>query len=68
MLSTTDPYAVSGMLEVFESSPDLVTGKATRTKAGIALLQKLSGIKALNVTDRDALPELRDIMRDALDL
>ena len=59
-----------GMLEAFDfkNNPDLVTGLATRTEAGVELVQKLSGIKALNVMDRDALPQLKTILEDALDL
>ncbi|MCA1718242.1 MAG: DUF1611 domain-containing protein [Actinobacteria bacterium] len=70
VLSATDPYAVAGMLEAFDfkNNPDLVTGLATRTEAGVELVQKLSGIKALNVMDRDALPQLKTILEDALDL
>jgi hypothetical protein len=70
VLSATDPYAVAGMLEAFDfkNNPDLVTGRATRTTAGVEMVEKLSGIKALNVMDRDALPELQGILKDALDL
>ncbi len=68
VLSASDPYAVTGMIMTFGDRPNLVTGLATSTQAGIELVEKLSGIKALNVLDRDALPELRDTLKDALDL
>jgi hypothetical protein len=68
VLSATDPYAVTGMIEAFKGHPDLVTGLATSTEAGIELVEQLSGIKALNVVDRDSLPELRAILEDALGL
>ena len=68
VLSASDPYAVTGMIMTFRDRPDLVTGLATRTQAGVELVKKLSGIKALNVMDPDALPELRDILKDSLDL
>ncbi len=56
------------MIMTFRNRPDLVTGLATSTEAGVELVEKLSGIKALNVMDPDALPELREILEDALDL
>jgi len=68
VLSATDPYSVSGMIDAFGHSPDLVTGLATSTEAGVELVEKVSGIKALNVMDRDSLPQLKSILEDALDL
>ena len=56
------------MIDAFGHSPDLVTGLATSTTAGVELVEKVSGIKALNVMDRDALPQLKSILEDALDL
>jgi len=50
------------------SSPDLVTGLATRTTAGIELIEKLSGIRALNVLDQSSLPQLRAILKGTLNL
>ena len=68
VLSASDPYAVTGLIEAFGDRPDLVTGLATSTEAGVELVERLSNIKALNVLDRDSLPELRDLLKDALDL
>ncbi len=68
VLSASDPYAVTGMIMSFGHRPDLVTGLSTSTEAGVELVEKLSGIKALNVMDPDALPELRDLLKVALDL
>jgi hypothetical protein len=68
VLSASDPYAVTGVTKAFGNRPDLVTGLATSTSAGIELVEKLSGIKALNVLDRGSLPQLRAILRDTLGL
>jgi hypothetical protein len=68
VLSASDPYAVSGVTSAFGSRPDLVTGLATSTSAGIELVEKLSGIKALNVLDRSSFTRLRAILKDTLDL
>lgn len=66
VLSASDPYAVTGVTEAFGGRPDLVTGLATSTTAGIELIEKLSGIRALNVLDRSSLPRLNAILRDKL--
>jgi hypothetical protein len=49
-------------------SPDSVTGLATSTSAGIELVEKLSGIRALDVLDRGSLPQLGAVLKDALKL
>lgn len=51
LLSATDPYAVTGMIGAFGNHPDLVTGLATSTQAGIELVEKLSGTTAVNILD-----------------
>lgn len=58
VLCASDPYSVLGITSAFGYRPDIVTGIATNTHAGIDLIHKLSGIKALNVLDPEALPEL----------
>jgi hypothetical protein len=66
VLSASDPYAVSGVTTAFGARPDLVTGLATSTTAGIELIEKLSGIPALNVLDHDSLPKLNALLRERL--
>jgi hypothetical protein len=68
VLSASDPYAVTGVTTSFGSRPDLVTGLATSTAAGIELIEKLSGIRALNVLDQGSLPRLRAILEESLNL
>ena len=67
VLSVSDPYAVTGVTEAFGRRADVVTGLATSTRAGIELTEKLSGVKALNVLDRDSLPALGSVLRRTLD-
>jgi hypothetical protein len=62
VLSASDPYAVSGVIAAFGRRPDLVTGLATSTSAGRELVERLSGVRALNVLDRESLPELRRLL------
>ena len=46
ILSTCDPYAALGVMTAFSVRPDLVSGVATNTDAGIALIEKLTGVEA----------------------
>ena len=64
-LSASDPYAVVGVQTAFGLTPDLITGPATNTTAGTELVEKLTGIPALNLLDPESLPRLRQILRDA---
>jgi hypothetical protein len=62
VLSALDPYAVLGIERAFGMKPDLITGPAANTEAGIALIEKLLGIKALNLVRRHALPDLTRLL------
>jgi hypothetical protein len=68
VLAASDPYAVYGVMEAFGMQPDVVTGVATNTQAGIDLIESLCGVTALNVTDPAGRPALRRILADTLDL
>jgi hypothetical protein len=68
LLCAQDPYAVVGVQQAFQRSPDLVAGGAANTEAAIALVQKLSGLPALNLMDPASRVELGKILRKALDL
>ena len=65
--SASDPYAVSRMLEAFESRPDLVTGPAASTDAAIDLVGKLTGLEDRDILDRDSLPKLKTMLTDAVE-
>lgn len=66
ILCASDPYSVVGIIEAFKMKPDLVTGIATNTEAGIALVKKLSGIPALNLLDKSSRPKLKQILKAKL--
>jgi len=66
VLCASDPYAVVGVMRGFDIIPDLVAGLATSTSAGVELVDKLSGVKALNLLDASAMPELRSMLENAL--
>ncbi len=68
VLAASDPYAVAGVINAFSTAPDLVSGRAASTNAGIELVEKLVGIRALNPLDEASLPELDLVLRERLDL
>ncbi|MDG1572035.1 hypothetical protein OZ410_06885 [Robiginitalea sp. M366] len=68
VLSASDPYAVLGVIEAFGLRPDLVTGVASNTLAGVALVERLCGVRALNLIDPDNTPKLRELLSRATGL
>lgn len=68
VLCASDPYAVVGVEEAWSAGPDpdLVTGIAANTSAGRSLVRELSGIPCLDLRRKRALPELDDMLREAL--
>jgi len=51
VLCASDPYAVVGVSQSFGITPDLVTGIATSTTAGMELVERLTDIPALNLAE-----------------
>jgi hypothetical protein len=66
ILCASDPYAVMGVMSAFEVQPDLVTGIVANTVAGRELVEKLSGVRALNLKEPSALPELLTLLQQKL--
>lgn len=66
ILAASDPYSVVGVQAAFEFKPDLVTGPATNTSAGIDLVDKLTGIQAINILDEASVPEFRKLLSRTL--
>jgi len=66
ILCASDPYAVVGVAEAHGIVPDVVAGRATSTVAGVALCERLSGSRALNLLDRDGQLELDRLVRVAV--
>ena len=62
VLSASDPYAVYGLMKAFDIVPDIVTGIATNTFAGIRMVEKLCKVKALNLIDAATTGELKRIL------
>ncbi len=68
VMCASDPYAVIGLIEAYGRTPNMIAGVTTNTEAGIELVTKLTGIKALNLLDRESTWELRQLLRTALTL
>ncbi len=69
ILCASDPYAVLGVQKAFRMlQPDLVTGVATNTAAGISLLDELTTIPAFNIRDNDTHGRLDAMLQKRLDL
>jgi len=68
VLCASDPYSVLGVVSAFGIEADFVAGMATSTDAGVALIERLSGLKALNLTDDKSWPTLNSILRERLGL
>jgi hypothetical protein len=67
VLCASDPYAVLGLETAFDMlAPDLVTGIATNTAAGTALLEQLTDLPAFNIRDNDTHGRLDTLLRDRL--
>jgi len=68
ILCASDPYAVVGLIEAFGIRPDLVTGVASNTRAGVELVERLTGIPCMDIRLKNVLPELDELLRKHLDL
>ncbi|WP_431160580.1 hypothetical protein [Flagellimonas beolgyonensis] len=62
VLSASDPYAVYGLMKAFDIVPDIVTGVASNTLGGVHMVEKLCGVKALNLIDSTTTNELKKIL------
>lgn len=68
VLCASDPYAVHGIMNAFHFKPDIVTGPATNTQAGIALIDKLCHVYSLNLIDPKTTSDLRKILARKLNI
>ena len=68
VLCASDPYAVLGVSQSFGLQPDLVGGITTNTTAGIQLVDKLTGVPALNLTASSSQEPLLRLLQKNLPL
>jgi hypothetical protein len=68
VLAASDPYAVLGVQSAFRLKPTVITGPAANTSAAVALAERLTGARGLNVLDRAAASELDALLTARLRL
>ena len=68
VVCASDPYAVAGVVDAFDRRPDLVSGRAASTDAGIALVEKLTGLFALNLLEPGSRKPLDRMLSERLRL
>lgn len=68
VLCASDPYAVVGVTKGFGFEPDLVSGVATSTSAGVEVIRRLAGRPALNLLDVTSHQELDQLLKERLGL
>jgi hypothetical protein len=66
VLCASDPYAVLGVTKSFGIKPDIVSGIATSTSAGVELMEKLTGIPALSLSTDESIDELRTLLKEKI--
>lgn len=64
ILSASDPYAVHGLMKAFDIVPDIVTGVASNTLAGVRMVEQLCGVRALNLIDSTTTKRLKKILAE----
>ena len=66
ILCASDPYAVEGIRVAWGRDFDLVAGPAANTAAGVQLVRRLTSLRALDLTDPAARPEVRQRLEEAV--
>lgn len=66
ILCASDPYAVVGVQQGFGYKPDLIAGLCTSTKAGVEVIEKMSGVRALNLLERTSQETLKNLLDQKL--
>lgn len=68
VICASDPYSVLALIKSFGVYPDLISGIATSDSAGVELVEKLTGVKALSLPQRESLPQLQKLLQEKLGL
>jgi hypothetical protein len=66
LLCASDPYAVAGLVAAFGTRPDLVAGGAANTTAGARLVERLTGLRAVNLQDPSTHVVLEQMLAERL--
>lgn len=68
ILCASDPYAVVGVTRGFGFQPDVVCGVATATTAGCRVIERLSGLIALNAQNPASQDDLERLVRRLIEM
>jgi hypothetical protein len=68
VLAASDPYAALGVMEAFGTTPDVICGRATNTRAGVELAERLCGVRALDLTAPEGEEAFGGLLADVLRL
>lgn len=68
VICASEPYSVLALIQSFGLHPDLISGVATSDSAGVELVEKLTGVKALSLPQRESLPQLQKLLQEKLGL
>jgi hypothetical protein len=68
VLCASDPYAVVGVIDAFGTDPDLISGRAASTEAGVELVRRLTGKRALSLFGGSGGEELRALLSESLEV
>lgn len=68
ILCASDPYAVLGVMKSFDLKPSIISGPAANTLGGSELIEKLCGVRALNLFEQDNLPALQKLLKSRIGL
>jgi hypothetical protein len=66
VLCASDPYAVLGVQDAFQLTPDVVAGPAANTTAAVQLVERLTGVRAINLLDRAGAEEFRLLLEEQI--
>jgi hypothetical protein len=68
VMCASDPYAVVGVSQSFGLTPDVISGIVTDTSAGVELVEKLTGVPAVTISDRPSQLQLMQLVLDKLNI
>ncbi len=68
VMCASDPYAVVGVSQSFGLTPDVISGIVTDTSAGVELVEKLTGLPAITISDRPSQLQLMEVVLEKLNL
>jgi hypothetical protein len=63
VLCACDPYSVLGAIQNFRLQPDIISGIVSDTTAGIKLVENLTGIKAITLSNQESQQQLNQILQ-----